>query len=176
MTTKYLKALGLAVLACPALALANAANFAGSWLLDREQSRNLPPHRQSIARHHLAITQDEKAMTVAIAIESSRAEIPPYHQTYTYQLNGQEVAGESEILTPNGLRKIPTSFQAEPQPDGTLKITITRTLTRRDETFKVQMRERWQLSPDGRTITIHLDEDLPRGGNHESDLVFVKQG
>lgn len=172
---KYLKLLGLAALSLPALALADVTHFAGSWQLDKAQSKNLSPQRQGIVSHKLAITQDAKTMQVAIEIDTGRPEIGTIKQGFNYQLDGGEVAGESEIMTPNGPAKIPTAFLAVPQADGSLDITITRTLSRNGETMKRTMQEHWTLGADGKAITIHLKEELPRGGTHESDLVFVRQ-
>lgn len=174
---KTLKLLGLAALAFPALALAGTTHFAGTWQLDKAQSKNLSPQRQGTASHKIAITQDAATLHVGIDIDPGRPEIPPIKMTHSYQLDGSVVNTETEIITPNGPLKIPTTFQATPQADGSLDITIVRTLPARGggEPRKLTMQEHWTLSPDGKAINIHLKEDLPRGGSHESDLVFVKQ-
>jgi hypothetical protein len=40
------------------------SNFAGTWLLNKEHSKELPPQLENIESYTLVVTQDEQQLTV----------------------------------------------------------------------------------------------------------------
>jgi hypothetical protein len=153
-------------------ALAKPANYAGNWTLDIKQSKNLPPYYSHIESHKLAITQDDKQLRVAVEI--SDTENGPFKTGFLYSLDGTETKTETQIRTPAGTRSVPTTLKAAAAEDGKLHITITREITTPDgRALKLISTEDWQLSPDAKTLTIHRNDDTPRGKT-ESDMIFIK--
>jgi hypothetical protein len=153
-------------------ALAKPANYAGVWTLDIKQSKNLPPYYAHIESHKLAITQEDKQLRVAVEI--SDTENGPFKTDFLYNLDGTETKTETQIRTPAGTRSVPTTLKAAAAEDGKLRITITREITTPDgRALKLVSTEDRQLSPDAKTLTIHRNDDTPRGKT-ESDMIFVK--
>lgn len=152
--------------------LAKPANYAGSWTLDKKQSKNLPPFYSNVESHKLTITQDDKHLRVAV--EVSDTERKPFHVDFVYNLDGTETKTETQIRTPEGMRSVPTSLKASASEDGTLHITITREIDMPDgNAVKAVTTEDWQLNPDAKTLTIRRADDTPRG-KVEFEMIFVK--
>lgn len=147
------------------------ANYSGTWTLDKSQSKNLPRYYERIQSHKLFITQDEQHLKVAVEISLGQNE--PDKMNFNYNLDGTETKTETSIRGPGGLMSVPTLLKAVVKDEGRLSITITRDISMPDRTFKAVTTEDWQLSADGKSLTIHKVDDTPRG-KMESDMVFVK--
>ena len=150
---------------------AKTASYAGNWTLDFKQSKNLPPFYSNVKSHKLAITQSEKTLNVAVEIDA--ADDNPLKLNFVYNLDGSETKTESSIKTPDGIKSVPTTLKAETSENGNLKITISREITMPGGAFKGVTVENWELSADGKTLTIHRADHTPRG-KMEADMVFVK--
>lgn len=152
-------------------AFAKTPDYNGNWTLDLKQSKNLPSFYTNIKSHKLAITQDEKVLSVAVEIDAGRSESDKIN--FKYNLDGSETNTETSIRTPEGLIKVPTVLKAV-DVNGKLQITITRRVPMPDgETFTGITIENWELSADGKTLTIHRTDDTPRG-KMETEMIFVK--
>ena len=149
-------------------------NFSGTWVLDKSKSEM--PNRQGRGGE-AAETQDvsgkmvieQQGATLRITRTLSAA-TRERSMTVTYNTTGQETT-ES---TPRG-----GSIVSRASWEGnTLVITSTRTMTRprRGETGerKIEQREVWSLSPDGRTLTIEGTRQTSRG-DRTAKTVFNKQ-
>jgi hypothetical protein len=161
----------LLLLAAGVFAGTKAADFSGKWSLDMKQSKNLPPFYANIKSHRLAITQDEKQLTVAVDIDAGRSETDKFN--FIYNLDGSDSKTETPIRTPNGLIMAPTVLNAKNGADGKLQITITREIALPDKSFKGVTIEDWELCKDGKTLTIKRTDELPNG-KVTADLIFVK--
>jgi hypothetical protein len=149
------------------------SNYSGTWRLDAKQSKNLPPYYENIKSHRLFITQDKKELNTTVEIKSSNDD-QPFKINLLYKLDGTETNTETPIRTPQGSIMVPTILSAKQISDGQLKISIVRDVKMGEKLFKGVTVEDWQLSPDGRTLSIHMVSDTPRG-KIEADLVFVKE-
>lgn len=154
-----------------AFGAAKPADYAGNWSLDMKQSKNLPPYYSNVKSHKLFIEQDEKRLKIAVEVDAERGE--PDRINLTYNLDGSEVKTETGIRTQNGLIQVPTTLKAAAGEDGKLQITITREIPLPDKIFKGVTVEDWELSSDGKTLTIPRTDDTPRG-KMQADMVFVK--
>lgn len=148
------------------------ANYAGNWTLDKSQSKNLPRYYENIKSHKLAITQNEKLLNVDVEIKMGESDPGDFH--LAYNLDGAESKTETPIRTPDGLINVPTTLKAVEIGDGKLRITISREINMNGSSFKGVTTEDWQLSADGKTLTIHKVDEMPRG-KVESDMIFVKE-
>lgn len=152
-------------------AFAEPGNYAGNWTLDFKQSKNLPPFYANVKSHKLVITQSEKALNVAVEIDA--ADDDPLKLSFVYDLGGAETKTESNIKTPDGIKSVPTTLKAEAAANGNLKITISRRIAAPNGAFTGVTVENWELSADGKTLTIHRADETPRG-RMEADMIFVK--
>jgi hypothetical protein len=168
---KYLIFTMAMILLSSTLVLAKPTNFAGSWTLDKEQSKDLPSFYENVKSHKLNITQDEKTLNVGVEINDGRPEIAKLN--FVYNLDGTESKAETKIRTPNGEMSVPTTLKAETAQNGILKITISRDIMLSNGSFKGITVESWELSGDGKTLKIHRADDTPRG-KLEFDMIFVK--
>lgn len=170
MKTLFLMA-ALLLLSSHAFAAPKTENYAGTWTLDTKQSKNLPPFYSRVRSHKLIITQDEKHLNVAV--EVSIGEAAPDKLSFPYNLDGSETKTETLIRTPAGPQSVPATLKAVVSADGRVHITITRELQMQGESFKGITNEDWELSADGKTLTIHRTDEMPRG-KMQTEMVFVK--
>jgi hypothetical protein len=165
-------------------------NFAGTWALDKAKSKDLPPQWENVESYTLTVTQDAQQLTAdtkitrketADATAPGAAGGPPggggmgrrgggmgMMGPQTYKLDG------SETTLDTGGRGAATS-KAEWQNGGkTLKLTTKRTFNFQGNDVTTTNTEVWDLSGDGKTLTIQRTNESPRG-TMSSTLVFNKQ-
>jgi|GEM_PF-3473923 len=145
--------------------------YAGKWTLDRAQSRNLPKYYEHVVSHTLDVTQSETALDVAVVVTTADHE--PDHFDFRYNLDGTETATKTKIRTPAGPTEVPTTLKASLTAQGALSITIARQFEMNGEQIKAVTQETWELSADGKTLTVHRADNTPRG-KMECDMVFVR--
>lgn len=156
-----MKALALlTALALPILA--HAADYSGTWSLDKAKSANLPPYYAQVQSHTLTNTQDTQTLKVAIAIRREGA--APDTVTFDYRLDGTPTQGRAMVRTPNGMQDVPTTMVMRMDAGGQVHIAVTRETPGAPP---VTSTEDWSLSEDGQTLTVHLVR-----GPQASDLVF----
>jgi hypothetical protein len=155
------------------LQAAGPANFAGTWSLDKGQSKDLPPFYENVKTHSLKITQSAKELVVSVDVTSAAHE--PDHFDFTYALDGSPTKAEAKIRTPDGPMSVPATLQATVAADGGLAITIVRELPSLDggEPMKGTTNEKWHLQPDGKTLVIDRVDEMPRG-KFASTMVFTR--
>ena len=187
---KLLVAVSLAgVLLANILAVGAAAptNFAGTWALDKAKSKDLPPPMQNVKSYTLTVAQDAQQLTADTKIErgdNAEGGVPGMGgpgggrrgggmgmmgpQNVAYKLDG------SETTLDTGGRGAATA-KAEWQNGGkTLKLTVRRTFNFQGNDVTATTTELWDLSADGKTLTIQRTNESPRG-TMSSTLVFNKQ-
>ncbi|MCU1348249.1 MAG: hypothetical protein JWO56_1279 [Acidobacteria bacterium] len=169
MKTLALTATLLASTALFAAAAAKPANYAGKWTLDQSKSRNLPRYYTRIKSHTLNIAQD--AATLDVGVEVAMGDQAPDKLDFHYKLDGSETKSESTIRMPGGPVKTPVALKAVVSETGGLAITIDRELP--NKAGHATTNEEWELSPDGKTLTVHRTDVAPLG-KQESEMVFVK--
>lgn len=164
-------ALLLAAAAHPVTAAAQP-DYTGAWTLDEARSTDLPPYYAQVARHHLDFAQTASRLEVDVTIQGVQPQ--PERFEFVYSLDGAETGATTRVRTPEGMLDVPTRLRAAHGGDGRLHITITRQLPMRGETLTATGTEAWELSADGRTLTVHRVEQMPRGPEMRFDLVFVR--
>jgi len=165
--------LGLVLsIAAPAIHAADPPSYAGTWTLDAARSTNLPEYYSRVKRHTLVITQTPARLNVSVEIDNGMPET--MKMELPYPLDGTEAHVETSMRMPSGPVAIPTTLKAALDPAGAVHITITRQMPMPSGPVTAQMREDWTLSPDGRTLNVHMIDDGPRG-HRESDYVFLRR-
>jgi hypothetical protein len=163
------------------------ANFAGTWALDKAKSKDLPPQMENIKTLTLTVTQDAQQLATDTKVErNENAEggggpgmgggggggrrgggmMGP--QNVAYKLDG------SEATLDTGGRGTATA-KAEWQNGGkSLKLTTKRTFDFQGNSVTTTNTEVWELSGDGKTLTVQRTSESPRG-TQSSTLVYNKQ-
>ncbi|HEX8070927.1 MAG TPA: hypothetical protein VF546_13310 [Pyrinomonadaceae bacterium] len=192
MMRRFIVGCGLALALAAGLFPAGAAaptSFAGTWALDKAKSKDLPPQMENVESYTLTVTQDAQQLTADTKIKRNEAAGgegggPPGGgpggggmrrgggmmgpANVTYKLDG------SETTLDTGGRGT-AAAKAEWQNGGkTLKLTTKRTFNFQGEERTLTTTEVWDLSADGKTLTIQRSSETPQGARN-STLVFNKQ-
>jgi hypothetical protein len=172
-----MKTMPLAILLFALTTAAFAAeprSYAGKWSFDPALSKGLPTMYADVTKWTLDVTQNAEHVKVDVHIENKRPDRPSLDQAFDYALNGSETSSTSRVMTPNGPLDVPTKLTARVKESGALDITITRELTMGEQTRHLVIKEAWELSADGKTLTVHRKDERPQGESVEFDVVFKK--
>ena len=165
---KSIPALAL-LAACAFVLVVNAAppaNFAGSWVLDKSKTQNLPRQWENATSVTMEIKQDDKQVTIETKAEGS----PFPSQPYSYNLDGTESNVDVQGRMPGK-----ATLKATWTNDGnTLELSRKQTGNFNGQEFTVTSNEKLTLSEGGKVLTIARSSESPRG-KQESTLVFNKK-
>ncbi len=158
-------------------AFAQKSNFAGTWTLDMAKStmdERMRSRIQSITMT-VAQTDTELKVTTATKQQAPPADAPARpagsgrgETTTTYDLSGRETTVDVE--GPNGKR--PQALKAT-AAGGKLSLSRSMTFNTPNGDMTQTTKDTWELSADGRTLTVNREQSSPRGSN-TSTLVFSK--
>ena len=152
-------------------AVAEPAQYAGTWTLSKADSKGLPKTYDTVTDSTIVVTQDAKAFSIDVTLHAEGR--PEYKEVFTYPMDGTVKEIESTVRTPNGPMKVPTTLSAHSSESG-LELTETRTVNFGDIHDRFTSVELWKLSEDGRTLTVHRTDQRPQGV-FEYDMVFHRK-
>ena len=182
-----------------AVSAAAPTNFAGTWVLDKSKSKDLPQQwADNLESYTLTVTQDEKQLTVDTKVNwvgggpgggggqgapgsgggqgggggmgRGRGGMGMGMPSATYKLDGSETSVES----PGG-RPGTATLKAEWKDSGkALGLSNVRKFSGQNGEMTVTTKEDWTLSADGKVLTIQRASESPRGPQNYT-LVFNKQ-
>ncbi len=171
---------------------AKITNFAGDWTLDVSKSKL--GERSRVESMTMKVAQTEKELTVTTAV---KRQAPPEGApqgggtlpqggvggrmgggmggmrggmgdgTTTYNLDGKETTTE-------GMMGGQATLKAKFEQDGKLKLSRSQSMETPNGSFTIGSKESWELSADGKTLTVKRDIETPRG-TMSSEMVFTKQ-
>lgn len=117
--------------------------------------------------------QTEKAVKITVAtkqnqngMSGNRVDLGGGINTYTF--DGKEVAVERD----SEIGKVVVKYKGEIK-DGKLKLQTSRTINTAMGEITIIIKETWELSADGKKLTIKREGESPRGTT-SSELVFIK--
>lgn len=155
-----------------------AANFGGTWLLDKTKSQGLSQRMAGADKVTWTITQDTATISIDQKVEGGQPPAgagggggmgggrPPAGPT-VYKLDGSETAME--------MGPAKATLKATWSGDA-LELSQKTTFTGQDGTERVNSNTRkLSLSGDGKTLTAVVHSEGGRGGPTDSTLVFNKQ-
>ncbi|MBL8125973.1 MAG: hypothetical protein KIT61_09940 [Pyrinomonadaceae bacterium] len=170
-------------------AMAQKANYSGTWNLDVPNSKL--DARQRIESMTMTVKQTDKDLSV----ETATKRLPPNDapagpppgggggmgggrgmgmgggdSAVTYSLDGKET--KTEVEGPMG--KMPITHKASIEADGSVKLSSSRTFNGPNGEITSTTTEIWKLSADGKTLTVNREASSPRGST-TSTLVFTKK-
>jgi len=168
-----------------------AADYSGTWKLDKAQSKMDQRMSAGIDTMTWTVSQAGSELKIVSAVKRVEAQAMPAppaggppagggrgigrggfgggEGTTVYSLDGKETTGE--VDGPMG--KMPVSYKATTAADGSVVLTSSRTVNSPNGEVKVTTKESWKLSADGKTLTVDRENTSPRG-TQTSTLVFVK--
>jgi hypothetical protein len=148
-----------------------AVDYSGKWTLDRAASGNLPRMYDKVSAHKIDVTQT--ATTFTVAVDITRSEGAPVRQTFNFDLTGKSTQAETTVHTPDGDRKIPMTLKGVVREDGRIEVTEEREIRGPEGSINATTYELWDVSADGKTLTVHRRDTMPRG-TFEYDMVFTR--
>lgn len=170
-----------ALLAFSAGASAQVTNFGGTWILDVSKSKL--DERARIESQTLTVTQTDKDIKVETATKRlpPPADAPqgmggrmgggfgPGDAPMTYTLDGKETKIEQQ----GPMGSVPVTLKAK--FDGAkLVLSSSRTFTGPMGEVTSTSKETWELSADGKALTVNKENTSPRGTN-TSTMVYSKK-
>jgi len=143
------------VIAFCTLLLSAPPDFSGKWVLNKDQSEM---RTRDGEKPDITMTIEQAADTLKVKQESS---VEYMNREYSYKLNGetQDVEGR------RGISKV------TPKLEGDVLVVTT---VREGQQGTMTSTERWQLSADGKTLTINGKSQSSRG-EFESKMIYQKQ-
>src|SRR5713226_9269966 len=158
------------------LASSAAANFAGTWNLDKSKSTGLSQGMMNAESVVWTITQDDKTISIDSKVTGGQ---PPagggggrgggMGGPRTYNLDGKEVTTEG-----GGQMGGTNTTKSTWSSDGkTLELSSVRAGSFNGNDFKATSTDKLSLNGDGKVLTVARHSESPRG-TQDSTLVFNK--
>lgn len=152
-------------------AFAQNPNFSAEWMLDKEKSKLDERLSASIESQSLKVEQGDKNIKVTVTTKSSgnQGGVDIGGGTNTYPLDGKEFNSETETQ----IGRVFLTFKGEIK-DGKLHLQSVRKFNTPNGEVTLMTKEVWDLSADGKTLTIKRESEAQRG-KVSSELVFTKK-
>ena len=151
---------------------AQIPNFSGEWTLNKGKSKLDERQSASIESQTLKVEQSNQDVKVTVTTQQTenqngrRADIGG--GTNTYPLDGKEFNSEHE----SQIGKVLVKSKGEIK-DNKLNLQSIRTISNSMGDITITTKEVWELSVDGKTLTVKREFDSQRG-KINSELVFTK--
>lgn len=152
---------------------AQTPNFSGEWTLDKGKSKMDERQSASIESQTLKVEQSNQEVKVTVTTKQTesqsgrRADIGG--GTNTYPLDGKEFNSENE----SQIGKVLIKSKGEIK-DGKLNLQSIRTINNSMGDITITTKEVWELSADGKILTIKREFESQRG-KINSELIFTKK-
>ena len=157
---KFLTACGLmSVLIMVSLAAPVALpSYAGTWVLDKNKSKDLPPMMADMGSIEMVVKQDEKQLTVNSSVGGGEI---------AYMLDGSETKAQMGGRMPGE-----ATVYLEKKDDGKIVLHATRELNFQGNAVTITITEAWELADNGKTLKAKRKIESPRG-TQEMELIFT---
>jgi hypothetical protein len=165
-----------------------AANFAGTWSLDKTKSQGLSPRMAGADKVTWTITQDAATISIDQKVEGGQPPAggggggagggggmgggprPPAAPP-VYKLDGSEVTSDMNFGQATGKQTLKATWAGD-----VLELSRKTSFTGQDGTERVSTNtQKLTLSGDGKVLTAAVHNEGGRGGPTDSTLVFNKQ-
>ncbi len=156
-----------------------AANFAGTWALDKTKSQGLSPRMAGADKVTWTIAQDDKTISIDQKVEGGQPPggggggmgggRPPAGPT-AFKLDGSEVTSDVNFGQATGKLTLKATWSGD-----ALELSRKTTFTGQDGTERTSANtQKLSLSGDGKVLTANVHSEGGRGGPSDSTLVFNK--
>jgi hypothetical protein len=150
----------LCLIAIAALASTPAAlpNYAGTWTVDKDKSKDVPPMMANVTE--MVVKQDDKHISIK----------PGSNDEVSYNLDGSK----SKVQLTAGRFPGEATVYLEKKDDGKIVLHSERDLNIQGNAITIKVTEAWELSADGKTLTTSRTIESPRGTQNFM-MVFNKK-
>lgn len=175
-----------------ATAQSKKSDFSGEWTLDASKSKL--GERSRIEAMTLKVTQTEKELKVETTTKRAapqgemaggngntgampapagggrggmRGGFGGGDGTNVYNLEGKEIIVENEM----GGK---ATLKAKVEKDNKLNLSRTQTIDSPNGQATISVKETWEMSADGKTLTVKRDVESPRGTN-STEMIFTRK-
>ena len=163
-----------------AISAQSSADFAGDWTLDKDKSEL--GQRSRVKSMTMKVTQSDNELTYERKVEREAREGGGGGRgagrgrrggggnvgAIAFSLDGKETKVEAP-----GRRGGEGTLKSKLHENGKLELWMTRNFEGRNGSISVKTTETWELSEDGKMLTINSAMETPRG-TRESKMVFTK--
>ena len=157
---------------------AAAANFAGTWNLDKTKSQGLSQRMQGADSVTWIITQDDKTIAIESKVEGGQPPAgggggggPRPMGPQSYNLDGKEATSDQTFGQMTGKLTTKATWAGND-----LELSRKTSFTGQDGTERVSTStQKLSLSADGKVLTAVVHSEGGRGGPTDSTLVLNKQ-
>lgn len=133
-------------------------SYAGTWVLDTTKSTGLPPNMANAGSIEMVVTQDSKQLKVKLG---PGQEVP-------YNLDGSKA--KVQMAGRNGSTAEATVY-LENKGDKTV-LHSEREINVQGNPVTIKVTETWEISKDGKSLTVNRTIDSPRGSQNMT-LIFT---
>jgi hypothetical protein len=171
----------MAAFALATVAAGAAANFAGTWNLDKTKSQGLSQRMQGADSVTWIITQDDKTIAIESKVEGGQPPAggggggggggPRPMGPQSYNLDGKEATSDQTFGQVTGKLTAKATWAGND-----LELSRKTSFTGQDGTERVSTStQKLSLSADGKVLTAVVHSEGGRGGPTDSTLVFNKK-
>jgi hypothetical protein len=148
----------------------SAANFGGTWIMDKSKSEGLMGAQANAQSVTWIVSQDDKQITVDSKVVGADGQSVP-SQPLTYKLDGNTTSAEVQMMG----SPMKATLKAKWMADGKiLELDREQSGNIGGNDVTVTFAEHWELTDDGRALKVHRVVDSPRG-KQEQKLVFARK-
>jgi hypothetical protein len=157
---KTMSALGLVCLIVAAAFASGAAlpNYSGTWVMNKEKSKDLPPFMASMDSYEMVVSQNDKLLSIKTTAAGA--------QEVSYNLDGSK--GKAQMA---GRMPGEATVYLEKKDDGKVVLHAERELNFQGNAVTINITETWELLDAGKTLSVSRTIDSPRG-TQSMTLVF----
>lgn len=160
---KFLTSCGLlCVMFMVALATPAAVpSYAGTWVLDKDKSKDLPAQMAAMDAIEMTVTQDEKQISVKSSVGGG--------DVIAYMLDGSKTKAQMTGRMPGE-----ATVYLEKKDDGKIVLHAIRELNFQGNAVTINITDNWELADSGKTLKAKRKIESPRG-TQEMEMVFTRK-
>ena len=167
MTRKIVTSAALALVFAVSVAMAAAkTDLTGTWVMDPSKSEGLPPGMDQVMK--IVLAEDKITIETKVITDEGEQVVND-----SYVLNGKEVDYKPSFGPPDVEKKGKRTAKWTDDGKG-IEVAEMATLETPDGPVVMNMKRKWAISADGKTIVIDLDLQGPNGPVH-SRRTFTKK-
>jgi hypothetical protein len=134
-------------------------SYAGTWVLDKEKSKDLPAMMANMGAIEMTVTQDNKQISVKTSVGSG--------DVIAYMLDGSKTKAQLTGRMPGE-----ATVYMEKKDDGKIVLHVTRELNFQGNAVTINITDNWELADAGKTLHAKRKIESPQG-TQEMELVFT---
>lgn len=133
-------------------------SFAGTWVLDKDKSKDLPAMMTNMGAIEMTVTQNEKEISVKNSVSGD---------VIVYMLDGSKTKAQMTGRMPGE-----ATVYMEKKDDGKIVLHATRELNFQGNAVTINITEVWEMADAGKTLKAKRKVESPRG-TQEMEMVFT---